>query len=344
MRSKLMFLAAALAIPATHLHARAPVASSDWVLDVPAIAEIGSTITVCAEGPANEFGLFMASLGQGPLQSKKYGTIELDFPLLTSFVFLFDGNGDFCFDVDVDIDPSIVGVTVYAQFLTCDPFPGLSNQDSTTIAIEEACRIDDSIGSNFNGTDIDPGKYVWFNAVVDVKDLAEAPAVMQFRGGAVSFTADGIDYFVALPDAVIVVSDTATEASTYFDAARNEWQTFVPAGYDGNIFLTGVGFEAAGGLPGGINPVDWSGTFVSDTAGVTLQWKWAAAVYCSFSDDLNAIGVKPIDGSNDNPYANSDHAGTPENFKDEVTGGARGGGGSNFTGSYSGTSKVTFDC
>jgi len=36
-------------------------------------------------------------------------------------------------------------------------------------------------------------------------------------------------------------------------------------------------------------------------------------------------------------YNDSEHAGTPENKKQFVTGGARGGGGSNFTGSWSGT-------
>jgi hypothetical protein len=65
-----------------------------------------------------------------------------------------------------------------------------------------------------------------------------------------------------------------------------------------------------------------------------VQWKWAAAVYSQFPTDLGAIGVKPIDGG-----TNSDHAGTPENVKRFVTGGARGGGGSNFTGSYSGTAS-----
>jgi hypothetical protein len=36
-------------------------------------------------------------------------------------------------------------------------------------------------------------------------------------------------------------------------------------------------------------------------------------------------------------YKNSDHAGTPENFRASVTGGASGGGGSNFNGSYTAT-------
>ena len=58
-----------------------------------------------------------------------------------------------------------------------------------------------------------------------------------------------------------------------------------------------------------------------------LQWQWAAAFYTQFSTDLNAIGVKPIDGDKNNPYTNSDHAGSPENLKAFVSGGARGGGG-----------------
>jgi hypothetical protein len=44
-----------------------------------------------------------------------------------------------------------------------------------------------------------------------------------------------------------------------------------------------------------------------------------------------------VDDNQASIYKNSDHAGTPENFKASVTGGATGGGGSNFTGSYSAT-------
>jgi len=51
--------------------------------------------------------------------------------------------------------------------------------------------------------------------------------------------------------------------------------------------------------------------------------------------------VKPVDDNRASAYQNSDHAGTPENFTPYVVGGATGGGGSNFTGSYSGTSACT---
>jgi hypothetical protein len=68
-----------------------------------------------------------------------------------------------------------------------------------------------------------------------------------------------------------------------------------------------------------------------------VNWQWGAAAYTSFSMAYNSLGVKPVDDNKASQYKNSDHAGTPENFKTFVVGGARGGGGSNFTGSYSGT-------
>jgi hypothetical protein len=51
--------------------------------------------------------------------------------------------------------------------------------------------------------------------------------------------------------------------------------------------------------------------------------------------------VKPVDDNKASIYQNSDHAGTPEYFQTYVIGGATGGGGSNFTGSYSATAAVT---
>jgi hypothetical protein len=84
-----------------------------------------------------------------------------------------------------------------------------------------------------------------------------------------------------------------------------------------------------------LSSVIWRGNFTSDTPGVKVQWQWAAAAYTSFGTDDNTLGVKPADG-----FGGSDHAGTPENYKHFVTGGARGGGGSNFTGSYSGTGSI----
>lgn len=196
------------------------------------------------------------------------------------------------------------------------------------------------IGSNFNGTPIAGGTFVWFNAVAKVKGVSPTAATsIHFDSGTIDFTAAGTAYSLNVPASTVVFSPAATAATTTFDGAS--WTTTVPASYAGNVFLSGLPFAVpAGGLPGGINPVRWSGQLTSGTAGLTVQWKWAAAVYTQFSAAPGAEGVKPIDGGQANPYANSDHAGTPESFKPFVTGGARGGGGSNWTGSYSGTMSV----
>src|SRR5205085_8984102 len=78
----------------------------------------------------------------------------------------------------------------------------------------------------------------------------------------------------------------------------------------------------------------------ADKQGITVNWQCAAAVDTKFSTTLGSLGVKPIDASSGSQYNDYDHAGTPESFKTNVTGGARGGGGSNYTGSYSATASV----
>ncbi len=118
-----------------------------------------------------------------------------------------------------------------------------------------------------------------------------------------------------------------------FLAGANEWRVTVPESFSDNVLLGGGAFRVpATGLPGGTNPVTWSFD-VTSNVGASVQWKWAAAVYTQFTTDYNALGVAPSDAS-------GTHAGVPSAFREFVVGGARGGGGSNFTGSYSGTSTV----
>ena len=193
-----------------------------------------------------------------------------------------------------------------------------------------------SIASNFNGTTIPGGSYIWFNSVFKPKGVPGSGATIQLSGASVSFTARGQSYTVAIPDAVIIFSPSAAKAALTFTGSK--WVETVPASFADNSFLSGVPFPVpAGGLPGGISPVTWQGTITFFTAGVSLQWQWAAAVYSPFSTDLNALGVKPLHSTSLDQYPNGDQAGTPENFKADVIGGARGGGGANYTGSYSST-------
>jgi hypothetical protein len=211
-------------------------------------------------------------------------------------------------------------------------------QLASSAAGAESCAS--AIGSNFNGTPIAGGNFVWLNAVLKVKGInASSATTINLIASTISFVAGGTTYQLNVPDSSITFSPAVAEASSTFDGLT--WSTVVPSSFSKNVFLDGLAFEVpAGGLPGGINPVTWSGTFTATAPGLTVEWQWGAAAYTQFSTDGAALGVKPVDGDQSNPYPNSDHAGTPESFKQYVTGGARGGGGSNWTGSYSGTSAV----
>ena len=199
-----------------------------------------------------------------------------------------------------------------------------------------------SITSNFNGTPIRGGDFIWFNSVLKVRGLGADPVTIGFTGS-IQFTVDGALYMVPVPSAVVIFSPTVTIATTVF--CNGQWMTTVPSsGLSGNVFLDGFAVQAPmpAGFPGGIKQITWQGMFFSATPDLDIQWQWAAAVYRNaiFGADYNALGVKPVDDNNASAYQNSDHAGTPENFKPYVVGGARGGGGSNFTGSYSGTAAT----
>jgi hypothetical protein len=197
------------------------------------------------------------------------------------------------------------------------------------------------ISSNFNGTAVPAGDTVWFNSVVKVSGVGPSGATLHLSNAEVDFTSKaGVAYQLSLPNAALTFSPTATQATTSFDPSTNTWDTTVPVGLGGNTFLSGVGLLLPNGLPGGTNPVTWKGTFTSDASGLSVNWQWAAAVYTQFSGDPNALHVKPVDSNQASVYPNSDHAGTPEAYKAFVTGGARGGGGSNWTGSYSATATV----
>jgi len=199
-----------------------------------------------------------------------------------------------------------------------------------------------SIQSNFNKTSIAGEYFIWFNSILTVKGLPTSGSVtVSFSGQTIQFSANGTSYISSVPDATVTFDPNAISATTTFNTKTGVWQTSVPSTASGNTFLSGLPVQVpSGGLPGGINPVTWSGTFTSTSPNMTISWKWAAAVYTAFSTDDNSLGVKATDDKHYPPYQNSDHAGTPENWKSSVTGGAQGGGGSNYTGGGSGTASV----
>ncbi len=189
-----------------------------------------------------------------------------------------------------------------------------------------------TISSNFNGIAIAPGSDLWFTAIFRVSDPGPSGGTVRLVNSSITFVANGVTYNVAVPDAVFTFSPTATVATTSFNMTLNRWETTAPLSFHGDAFLAGVALPLPSGLPGGVTPVTWTGTFLTDTPGA-VTWRWGAAAYTSFTSDYNALQVKPLDDNQATLYANPDHAGTPESMKGYLTGGGRGGAGANYTGS-----------
>jgi hypothetical protein len=204
-------------------------------------------------------------------------------------------------------------------------------------ALEDRCVLStaSSIVANFNGTPIPAGDTLWFNGAFTASGLpASAPVTLHVENGAIDFTAGTTPYHVAVPNGVIVLTPGATSASASFDPTDNDWDVSAPSSGAGDVFMGGVALAAPNGLPGGIKNVTWSASFWSDTAGITVNWKWAAAAFKSFSTDFNALGVKPVDSQTLSVYHNGDQSGTPEGYRAFVVSGATGGGGNNYTGNF----------
>lgn len=159
-----------------------------------------------------------------------------------------------------------------------------------------------------------------------------------------------------VPDAVITFSSTATCASTRFNTSANQWETTIPLSYAtraDEIFSAGLAYELPPGFAQNVNNVTWSVTFTSTAPSLQFQFQYGAANYLSKDDkgdvfpmtttgqpDYNAMMVDPVHNAPTcGGYNNGNHSGTPENqeIKNLVTGGGSGGGGSNWTGSWSST-------
>ncbi len=216
------------------------------------------------------------------------------------------------------------------------------NRVDFNFGYQKVCAQPGSNAANFNGTAINTGSYIWFNANLTATGVPTAGTRLYFRNGNISFTANGVPYSIPVPNAIVIFSATATCATTTYDAASQTWVTTVPVSGSDEIFFAGVAFPVPTTLTK-VGSVTWDGVFASSTSGLSVNWKWGAAVYTNFTTNYNSLGVKPTHSASC-AYANSDHAGTPESYKSYVTGGATGGGGSNWTGSWSGTKSVTINC
>jgi hypothetical protein len=152
---------------------------------------------------------------------------------------------------------------------------------------------------------------------------------VQFTG--VSITLGGTSY--SLPDGVMIFDSSAPATpSTAFSGGK--WTTtFNPNNLSDEMFFTGAAIPVTPAIAAGTKAT-LTYTTLASVEGLSFSWQWSAAVYTFWPTDWNQAMIQP--------YHKSDHAGTPENttVQKSLIQGPRGGGGSNFTGSWSATGNA----
>lgn len=195
---------------------------------------------------------------------------------------------------------------------------------------------------NFNGTAIARGSWIWFSSVTSFPGN-NGDVRAEMRDSKITFSDGTKRIKIGGPSMRISLAGSTVKLrfkSLGLFSRKGMWRLSAPVNTAGNDLLDTVAYRATRGLSGGIQNVTWSAKFYSKSAVKSMHWQWGAAVYTRFSKSYKRLGVKPLDDNHYPPY-NSDPAGTPERYKQFVTGGATGGGGSNYTGGLSGTVNIT---
>jgi len=162
---------------------------------------------------------------------------------------------------------------------------------------------------------------------------AATTATVQFTD--VSFVLNGIKY--PMPDGVVNFDPNAPSTSTTtFSGTPGTtsalWTTTINPNFisDENFFV-GAAIPVDPAIAGG-GKATIRFTTETDDAGLSFSWQWSAAVYTYWPSNWNQAMIQAYHG-------NGLHADTPRNtpVQKSLIQGPRGGGGSNFTGSWSAT-------
>jgi hypothetical protein len=207
------------------------------------------------------------------------------------------------------------------------------------------------------------GEIAWFNSHLTQLSGTIPTSTFQLfiTGGKIVFGPNTL----SVPDAVITFSSTATCASTSFNTSFNRWETTVPLAYASKadeIFAAGLAYLIPPGFPQNVNNVTWSADISSSAAGIQVSWQYGVSNWLtshngttfpgvsgsSFTPNYNGMEVDPAHNAPlcNTSYTSGDHAGSPEfpGRGNVLTGGGSGGGGSNWTGSWSSTPTKTMIC
>ena len=218
----------------------------------------------------------------------------------------------------------------------CGAWTSLTTQ-SMTLTAERFCTISATSGTttSWNKFNVPAGTtpVVWVHAQFKPTEVPTA-TTSRVRFTGVSFVLNGHSY--PMPDGLVTFDPAASLVSgTIYDASNHRWVTTINPDFisDENFFV-GAAIPVDATITGGGQATI---RFTTQTnTGLSFSWKWSAAAYTYWPSDWNAALIQPYHG---NGPTGSQHADTPNNtqIQQSLIQGPRGGGGSNFTGGWSGT-------
>jgi len=177
---------------------------------------------------------------------------------------------------------------------------------------------------------------VWINMHIGKPSGVPTNQVTTVQFTGVSFVLNGKTY--GLPDGFLIFNPSApaTPTTTYNSsyAPNGSWTTTLnPSNLSDEIFVDGQAVPVDSNISGGGTA---NITYITESTdnNLSFNWQWSAAEYTYWPGN-NAAEILP--------YHQSLHAGTPLNTTVEhsLIQGPRGGGGSNYTGGWSGTGHGT---
>jgi hypothetical protein len=186
---------------------------------------------------------------------------------------------------------------------------------------------------SWNGFTAPAGSVVWINAHLDASNVpTNTITTVDFT--AVTLVVNATSY--TLPNGQVVFNPAVSTPSTVVNP-DGSWTTTVNPTFNNDIFFDGQAIPVDSNLENGGHGNTGStlsfSTSSSDSS-LKFQWQWGAAVYTSWPGNA-AANIEPVHAAQ--------QAGAPLNLavEKDLIQGPRGGGGSNFTGSWSGTGEGT---
>ena len=174
------------------------------------------------------------------------------------------------------------------------------------------------------------GSVVWTHAHISGPGNVQTNTITTVNFTGVSLVVNTTTY--ALPNGTIVFNPAISTPTTVVNA-DGSWTTTVNPNQSGDIFFVGQAIPVDSNLENG-GKSTFSFTTNSSDSALTFSWQWSAAVYTCWPGNA-AANIEPVHASL--------QAGAPQNTAVQkcLIQGPRGGGGSNFTGSWSGTGHGT---